>query len=459
MTTAYSEEIEALVEEFDELVAEDQLDEARAHIDRALSKHTGNLHLLASKAELEIEDDRFDAAVALLIHALGQLKAPEAGEEADEAYDGELHARLLGLQGYAQFHANNLDESRRAFNRALKMDPDNWSYIVGRAQAHEKMGFHVATMLDLDHAISIDDQEGEPFAIRARLFMQRGQVEQAYRDFAFAIEGNPYDELSRLMLARLYALQGQTADAMETLELLVDEGEEVDYVVPGALLRSQLSLGLGSTEAAADDAERAIELLPKAPWGYLQLAACFLTAMDGGKAIEALKRGEDAVGSKEFLAIPDTRALRAAAYEQLEKYEKAKKERKRVEGAPRLPAVVYGPMLNPAQNAPINPDNPIDIQAILTDLFGDPRRAPEGYEQALRQIIARIPSIIEENPEAEQLQIELPPAEGMIDGPRNLMIQVNRPGAQAEDDAELALIEGDGDVVDADYDEDEDENA
>ena len=97
----------------------------------------------------------------------------------------------------------------------------------------------------------------------------------------------------------------------------------------------------------------------------------------------------------------------------------------------RLPAIVYGTILNPAQNVPINPNKPIDIRAILADLFGHPDRAPKGYEEALREVVDRIPNIIEENPNVERIQIELPQVEGMRGGARNLVIQVNQQQRQA----------------------------
>src|SRR5690606_8150479 len=103
------------------------------------------------------------------------------------------------------------------------------------------------------------------------------------------LEIDEYDEEGHLELARLQVVGQRTSDAMETLEWLVEEGGDPQYVVPAALLRSQLSLTLGSTEAGAEDAKRAIDLQPEQPWSYLQLAACHLEAMNPTPALEALK--------------------------------------------------------------------------------------------------------------------------------------------------------------------------
>ncbi|MFU8806971.1 MAG: hypothetical protein ACNA8W_24400, partial [Bradymonadaceae bacterium] len=97
------------------------------------------------------------------------------------------------------------------------------------------------------------------------------------------------------------------------------------------------------------------------------------------------------------------------------------------EGWARLPGFVYGDILNPAQNVPINPNKPIDVRSLLTDLFGDPTAAPEGYERAIREVVDRIPDLVAQNPGVGRIQIELPQVEGMEGPPRTLVLQVNNP--------------------------------
>lgn len=410
--TQDNEEIEGIIESFDELVEEGELEQARGLITKALEEHEGNITLTASLAELEIEEENYKEGVELINSVL---------EEADP---GEQRASLLNLGAYAQYYSGQLDESRRTFNQCLREDDDNWSALVGRATAHERMGFLVAALLDLEHAIDIDDQEAEPFALRARIFLKRNDLNQAMRDYGYALESDPYDEESRLNMARLQARAGATDEAIELLELLIEEGENDDAVATGALLRSQLTMALGSVEAAIEDAEVTIARWPERPWGYLQKAACQLTSMQSDAALKSLKIAE--AKTENIKDVPDITALRASAYEQLEKDDQARREKAKVEGMARLPLVVYGPILNPAGNTPINPDKPIDIRAILADLFGSPEHAPKGYEDALRDIIDKIPEIIADNPNVERIQIELPEVEGMRSNRRNLVIQVNQ---------------------------------
>ncbi|MFU8806970.1 MAG: tetratricopeptide repeat protein, partial [Bradymonadaceae bacterium] len=270
--------------------------------------------MLVLRAEIALDAENFDECLIAARHGLKSVE--EVGPE---------RARLLALEAYANFYLDKVEEARVLFNEAVRADRSSWTAILGRAMVHEHKGYLRATLLDVDRAIELDDQESQPFAIRASVYLRSGALVEAERDFGFAVELDPEDEETRLQLARLQAFDRRTSAAIETLEPLVEDGEEPEFVIPAALLRSQLSLTLGSTEAAAEDAQKAIDLDPDEPWGYLQLAACHLTAMNAGKALEALKEAAAKVNDERDL--PDLFVLRASAYDQLEKPEKAQQLR------------------------------------------------------------------------------------------------------------------------------------
>lgn len=412
-----AEELVEAIEAIEELVREGDLEEAETRLDAAMETYGQDPRLLVLRAEIALDGEDYEECLIAARHGLGVV---EGGPE---------RARLLALEGYGQFYLDQIEEARGLFNEALRVDGGLYTAVVGRAIVHEHKGFLRAALLDVDRAIELDEQESQPFAIRASIYMRMGALPEAERDFARAVELEPDDEDARLQLARLRAVDRRTAEAIEALEPLVEEGEDPDFVVPGALLRSQLSLTLGSTEAAAEDAQRAIDLAPDVPWGYLQLAACHLTAMNAGKALEALKEAAARVNDERDL--PDLFVLRASAYEQLEKFDRAKELRDASEGWARLPGVVYGEILNPARNIPINPNKPVDVRSLLGDLFGDPAAAPEGYERAIREVLDRVPEIVAQNPGVGRIQIELPQVAGMEGPPRTLVLQVNQPAQAA----------------------------
>lgn len=409
---ADNQTLDDVVAEIDDLIADYELDDADERLKEALEQFGRVDRLRVLEAELALEAENYDACITNIDASLGEVD------------DDAARARLLALRGYAQYYLDDIEDARQSFNQAVYADGQLWTAIVGRAMVHDYLDFHRAAMIDLDRAIELDDQEGQPFAIRGMIELRWGQLEDAERDLGYAVDSDPWDEESRLNLARLQALGGNSAGARETLEPLVDEGEDPAFVVPGALLRSQLALGLGSADAAASDAEVAIELLPDAPWGYLALAAARITGGQAGEAVAALKEAESQM--KNPRDFPDLYALRASAYDQLGKVDKSKEEHDKAEGSARLPEFVYGELLNPSQNVPVNPNKPVDVRAIMRQIFGDPDAAPPGYEDAIRQVLDQVPQYVEENPELGRIEIELPKVEGMDQAPGNLVIQLNR---------------------------------
>lgn len=405
--------LETLLEEIDELIVEEQLDEAKGMIEEALKTQGDVEELLVLGAEVALESEDYEQCV-------------RAADDAVERVDSDAaRGQLLELRGYAQFYLDELESARASFNEAIRLRGASWTGLLGRSMVHEEMLYFRAVMLDLDRAIAMDDQEAQPFAIRGSIRLRYGQLEEAEADLAHAVSMDEEDEESRLNLARLQATSQKTSAAIETLEPLIEDGQEPELVLPALLLRSQLSLTLGSTEAAEEDAQRAVELAPQQPWGHLQLAASRLTAMKPGDAIEAIKAAESKVD--DVREIPDAWPLRASAYDQLDKPEKAAEMRQQSEGVARLPGVVYGEWLNPARNVPINPNKPIDVRSLMAEIFEDPSQAPEGYEQALRGVLAQVPQMIEDNPESDKIRIRLPELEGAEEAPKSVVLQVKRP--------------------------------
>ncbi|AWV88216.1 hypothetical protein DFR33_101238 [Bradymonas sediminis] len=410
--------LEQAVEAIEALIDEGELEEASAKVEAGIAQFGEKAALLVLKADLALDSEDYEACIEVADAAIAKLEA--GGDEPD----AEQLAHALACKGYALFYSDQIHEARQTFNASVAADGGSWTAILGRASVHDYLNYITAAMTDLERAIEMDDEDGQPYAIRGMIHLRFGRLEDAEKDLRVALDADADDEESRLNLARIQALKDDSAGARETLEHLINEGEDAEYVAPGALLRSQLALGLGSAEAAAQDAQRAIDLYPELPWGYLALAAARITGGQAGDAISTLKEVEDLVGNP--LDFPDIFALRAAAYDQLGKEDKAKEEQDKAEGAARLPEFVYGPNLNPSQNVPLNPNKPIDIRGIMRQIFGDPDSAPAGYEDAIRKVIAQIPQYIEQHQNVGRIEVELPPIPGREKGPGNLVIQLNR---------------------------------
>ena len=100
--------IDELIEQFDELLADAQMDEARELIEGAISEHPEEVMLQASLAELEIELENYERGVEIIDGLLEQTE------------DDEELATLLNLKAYACYYLNDLDTARRTFNRVVR---------------------------------------------------------------------------------------------------------------------------------------------------------------------------------------------------------------------------------------------------------------------------------------------------------------------------------------------------
>jgi tetratricopeptide (TPR) repeat protein len=399
------------VQDIEEAIEDGNFAQADQTLDAAVEESGWTPLLRVLSAEIAFESEDFEGCLE------------RVAEHLDAVNDPGMRAELLTFRAYSLFYLDREDQARTAFNRAVGEDNSLWAALLGRAMVHEHLGYLQAALIDLDRAIELDDQEAEPFAIRGSVYLQFGEPREAMRDLGWAVEIDPYDDESRLDLARLKALDDQNEEAMELLDPLVEEGVEPMFVMPAALLRSQMALALGSTTPALKDAERAIEVAPDEPWGYLQKAAALLTAGSPGDAVAALNEAEERADDPRDL--PDIDAMKASAYEQLGKPEKAARHRDKVSGSSRLPAVVYGEQLDPTGHIPMNPNRPVDVRRVLKEVFGDPEDAPEGYADKVREVLDRVPEMIEENPDAPEIEVELPPIEPGGESPGEILF---RPG-------------------------------
>ena len=178
------------------------------------------------------------------------------------------------MLGWAWWHrprsAAAMQEARRAFERALEIDPESIDARVGLARVLtvELVG-NFAPRPNTDF-----QQEGERIE---RLLLE-------------AIEGDPNNPRARATMGRLRWVQNRLAEARIEFEtaIALDPNDSFAHV--------QLALTLlfsGDPAAAIPEAEKAIRLSPRDPqlWGYYwPLGFCRLLLNEPGAAIELLTR-------------------------------------------------------------------------------------------------------------------------------------------------------------------------
>lgn len=180
---------------------------------------------------LEIGRDRFGETPNLL-HVLGHVLA-RTGD-----HRGSLRA-------YARL--------RLADRRLHAIPPEPgitgpYAYFaMGRALFH--MGFPRAAMRCLDESLELDGAALEPRSLRARLRLDRGDLEGAIADYRTALERHPNDAATHTRLAHVSFVTGDAPTAAREFELAIEHGADARSF---ASVLGQAYLVTGRLEKALD---------------------------------------------------------------------------------------------------------------------------------------------------------------------------------------------------------------
>ena len=216
------------------------------------------------------------SALAVRIEAEDLARTKRKPRESMSAYDYWLR----GKKRLDLWTPEANVEARRLFAKAIESDPEYPRGYAGLAFTHEWAAYYTAWDSEgtsshdsarryAERAVALDDTDHLPHVILGWVLHQRGEFEQAQRQFAHAAAMNPNDADTIMHRAMVLALEGRS-----------DEGIE--------------------------RAEFAIRLNPRHPDWYLAfLGGCFFRARRYADAAAAWDRAPD--------SIPEVRACLAAA--------------------------------------------------------------------------------------------------------------------------------------------------
>ena len=204
----------------------DRDEDARIHICSIMSGTDEEKALGAVEASRILRArGEYDAAVDLLESSRGSraLLYPELGHVWFDQGDhmmADLHFEMALERGYepdaltrermviaAHMYGEELQYSSESFagaigaySRALELDPDYMTSLLGRAEASGVLGRHEEALADLDRAIALGaDRTG--YLLRARTRQELGDAAGAIADFRRVLEENPQHTEAREALA------------------------------------------------------------------------------------------------------------------------------------------------------------------------------------------------------------------------------------------------------------------
>ncbi|MFW6330645.1 MAG: tetratricopeptide repeat protein, partial [Gemmatimonadota bacterium] len=204
----------------------------------------------------------------------------------EHGWDG---AEVFDAAGWASYGLDRPESAREHFDEALERDPDQVSSLMGRALALIEIDDLDHARSDLTHALNIESNDPELYALRGEVSVRMAQFEQAERDLSQARQLAPAESDYALQLARLLMVQGRAEEASEVIDAAVDDEATA---LEALLLRSHIHLLGGRAEEARADAIRASNNFPDEAFAFVQLAHVQLA---GGQSNLALKAAERAV--------------------------------------------------------------------------------------------------------------------------------------------------------------------
>jgi tetratricopeptide (TPR) repeat protein len=154
------------------------------------------------------------------------------------------------------------------FTESLRIEPTNYYTLANRGLAFQRLRKYPEALADIDSALQINTGDANLYVVRSALLVEN-DLEGALRDANEAVRMAPNDA-SYFARARIYAIR-------EEVEKSLDDVNEAIRLAPTRSayysFRGTLRFaGLQDIAGAIRDLEKAIDLDPTEPVGYLSLA-------------------------------------------------------------------------------------------------------------------------------------------------------------------------------------------
>ena len=193
------------------------------------------------------------------------------------------------------------------FNRALELEPRNFTALIARGSAYNRLGRNGLAIADLDQAIAMAPQSSDAYFWRASANVGVGNTAQALRDYDTAIRINPQNVAALVYRAGVYTVQGHFDLAIKDLNAAITiKSDDADAFYN----RGFAHFGKGEYEQAASDYGFAISLKPRMATAYSN--RCLARTMLGRDLVRALADCDTALMLSPV--SPNVRATRGIVY-------------------------------------------------------------------------------------------------------------------------------------------------
>lgn len=196
-----------------------------------------------------------------------QAPEPLAGVRALRGTTARDTVHPLVAKGYAAFNAGDLDNAKRHYDEALRMDPRSLDALNGMAAVALRAGRRDVADSYLARALEIDPKDG--FALAASTSLRsKVDAQSAESRFKALIAAAPESPAAHFGLGNLYAREGRWSEAQQAYfraytaepdnpDFLFNLAVSLDHLKQARLARQYYQSALATTRQGAFDREQA----------------------------------------------------------------------------------------------------------------------------------------------------------------------------------------------------------
>jgi len=185
-----------------------------------MGKHSLGKLKKAKNPAPDVETDLQEAAV---LHEAGELALAEAAYKKILA-KAPLQADALYLLGYIQQQKKDWPRALKFFDRALRVNPDNPSYLINRAATLWALDRFDAALADYGKAAVLDNGNPESHYNLGVALASRMSFDEAVASFNQALALQPDHSNAQICKDKALASLRQTVILVESPETLVEKG-------------------------------------------------------------------------------------------------------------------------------------------------------------------------------------------------------------------------------------------
>jgi tetratricopeptide (TPR) repeat protein len=204
------------------------------------------------------------------------------------------------IRGNLELIKGNRDGARKDFDEAIKLDPKEPEYYVGRAASLGAAKDLQGALRDLDEAVKLAPENASFHVQRALCQTSLNEVDRALADLEKATKLEPNNVEILMLLGQAQEQKQQTDRAIASYDLAAKHAPNNPAILSA---RALCRLEKGEVDRALADLDQAIKLDPKIPQAYFQRGRVRIMKGDYDLALADFDRAIALAPSLAFLYV------------------------------------------------------------------------------------------------------------------------------------------------------------